>query len=275
MNLIEKNLSEFKEDDFTVKIIDTLLNLVPIGVSFQFYNQFENGLRRVKAQIIAEDIEKAKQIANRENVQSVLNFFSIIDTSDKIIAGYTGIKNVLNLFGSKNKKRTFESDPQQALDAGVKGLAIAYAIQKLYSGSIQEKISKFKETPAGVEMLVYYTLMEVALPFTDNLIEGSMNTITKLFANQNLVQNKISELGMRDILDTTEAISSLKETLPTYLDRVKSYVEPVANKIKAYLPIGMNIADSATGAVATGVDLLPIWTFLGTRLVIESIAIQL
>lgn len=275
MNLIEKNLSEFKEDDYSVKIVSTISNLIPINLSFQYYDNFESGLKRVKSQITSGEIEKAKQIAEQENIQSVLKVFSLIDTSDKIIAGYAGIKNILNLFGAKNQKRTFESDPQQALDAGIKGLAIAYAIQKLYSGNIQEKILKLKETPAGIEILVYYTLMEIALPFTDNLIEGSINTITKLFANQNEIQEKISQLGMENILETTETIGFLKETLSGYLDKVKFYSETVADKIKAFLPTGMNIADSATGVVATGVDLLPIWTFLGTRLVVESIAIQL
>ncbi|MFN3603557.1 MAG: hypothetical protein ACK4UJ_02470 [Leptonema sp. (in: bacteria)] len=271
MQTIQALLNEYKEEDYSVKIVSAIFNTVPVDVHFQYYNRFEEGLKRVKPNITTEEIEKAYKLANSENVQSVLKLFSLLDTSDKLIAGYASIKNILNFFDG-SQKRTFESDPQQALDAGVKGFSIGYAIHKLYNGSIQEKISKFKNTPAGIEILVFYSLMEVALPFTDNLIEGSINVLSKLFGNRQEIQNKFSQLGVGSFQDANESITALKDTLPNYLDRTKTYVEPIINKIKAFLPTGLNVADSATGAMATGVDFLPIWTFLGARLVNESIA---
>ncbi|GIX40833.1 MAG: hypothetical protein KatS3mg129_0566 [Leptospiraceae bacterium] len=276
MNQLREYLSQFKEDDYTVKLLSTIFNIVPIDVQFQFYNQFEDGLRRVRPDISQEEIQKAYEKLNDENIQSALKAFSYVDTSDKLIAGYAGIKNVLNLFGMGNsQKRTFESDPQQALDAGVKALVIAYATNKLYTGDISNKINKLRNTPAGLELLIYYALIEIALPFTDNLIEGSANTISKLFKNQNEIQNKFNSLGIGNIENVSETINSMQSTLSLYLDKVKSYTGPVAEKIKAYLPSAMNIADSATGAVATGADLLPVWTFLGARLVAEAIAKEL
>lgn len=275
MQAIQNQLLQFHEDDYTVKIVSTICNIIPTKVPFQYYHQWEDGLKRIKPNLTKEDIEKAKQLANSESVQSVLKIFSIIDTTDKVIAGYAGIKNALNLFSSKNQKRTFESDPQQALDAGVKALAIAFSIHKLYSGSIQEKIIKFRNTPAGLEILLVYSLIEIALPFTDNVIESSTNAISNLFKNQDQIHNKFQQLSSYTLLEGQEAIHSLKEILPNYLDKVKLYIEPIANKIKAFLPTGLNIMDSTTGVIATGVDFLPIWTFLGSRLIIESIAVQI
>lgn len=276
MNQLQEYLSQFKEDDYTVKLLSTIFNIVPIDIQFQFYNKFEDGLRRVRPDISQEEIQKAYKKLNDENIQSALKAFSYVDTSDKLIAGYAGIKNVLNLFGmGNNQKRTFESDPQQALDAGVKALVIAYATNKLYTGDISNKINKLKDTPAGLELLIYYALIEIALPFTDNLIEGSTNAISKLFKNQNEIQNKFNSLGIGNIENVSETLNSMQSTLSLYLDKVKSYTGPVAEKIKAYLPSVMNIADSATGAVATGADLLPVWTFLGARLVAEAIAKEL
>jgi len=37
----------------------------------------------------------------------------------------------------------------------------------------------------------------------------------------------------------------------------------------------LNIADSATGVIASSADLLPVWSFLGARLITESIALKL
>ena len=44
----------------------------------------------------------------------------------------SGIKNVFSLFGKSDspKKRTFESDPQQATDAALKAMGLAYMIYK-------------------------------------------------------------------------------------------------------------------------------------------------
>ena len=273
MSQLQEYLSQFNEDDYTVKLLSTIFNIVPIEVQFQFYNQFEEGLRRVKPDLTEEDIQRAYEKLNDENIQSALKAFSYVDTSDKLIAGYAGIKNVLNLFGmGSSQKRTFESDPQQALDAGVKALVIAYATNKLYSGDLTTKINKLKDTPAGLELLIYYTLIEVALPFTDNLLEGSANALSKLFKNQSEIQNKFSSLGIGSFENASETINSMQSVLATYLDKVKVHVGPVAEKIKAYLPTAMNIADSATGAIATGADLLPVWTFMGARLTAEAIA---
>lgn len=276
MNQINENLSQFKENDYTVKLLSSIYNIVPVDVNFQFYHTFEDGLKRIKPDISEQDIEKAKAKLNDEKIQSTLKAFSYIDTSDKLIAGYAGLKNILNLFSSGgSKKRIFESDPQQALDAGTKGLLILYAVNQLYSGDFNSKINKFKTTPAGIEILIYYTLVEIALPFTDNLIEGSVDVISKLFKNQGDIQSKFQSLGLGSSMLDMSNMNSLKDSLAIYLDKVKSYVNPVAQKIKEYLPTAMNITDSVTGAVATGADLLPVWTLLGTRLVTESIAIEL
>ncbi len=276
MSQINKNLSQFNENDYTIKLLTSIYDIVPVDVNFKFYQTFEEGLERINSNLSEQDIEKAKDKLNDEKIQSTLNAFSYIDTSDKLIAGYAGLKNILNLFSSSgSKKRIFESDPQQALDAGIKGFLILYAINHLYSGDFNSKINKFKTTPAGIEILIYYTLVEIALPFTDNLIEGSVNVISKLFQNQGDIQSKFQSLGIADNLLEISNMNSLKDSLAIYLDKVKSYVNPVSQKIKEYLPSIMNITDSFTGAIATGVDLLPVWTLLGSRLVTESIAIEL
>lgn len=273
MNQIQEYLNQFKEDDYTVKLLSTIFSIVPLEVQFQFYHQFEDGLRRVKPHLTEEEIQIAYKKVNEENIQSVLKAFSYIDTSDKIIAGYTGLKNVLNLFGSgSSQKRTFEADPQQALDAALKAMIIAFATNKLYSGDLGTKINKLKETPAGLELLIYYSLIEVALPFADNLIEGSANTISKLFKNQSEAHQKLNMLGIGNFENSSEILVAMQNVFSNYLDKVKTYGGPVAEKIKVYLPKALNITDSLTGAVATGADVLPVWTFLGARLTAEAIA---
>lgn len=274
MNSIDAYLNQFQESDYTLKLLTTIYSIVPMNTSFKFYNQFEDGLKRIKPDLTQSEIEIALNKLNEENIQSALKAFNYVDTSDKLIAGYAGIKNVLNLFGMGNQKRTFESDPQQALDAGVKGLVIAYAINKLYSGDISTKIHKLQNTPAGIELLIYYVLLEIAIPFTDNLIEGSSQAIQKLLGNKREIQNKFQTLGL-NIDNSTEILENIQNSFSNYLDKVKNYVNPVANKIINFFPTAMNIADSVTGVISTSADLLPVWTFLGARLTTEAIAMEL
>ena len=276
MSQLQETLRQFKEDDYTVKLVSTIFHIIPLEKPYVFYNEFENGLRRIIPDLKEEDLQKAYQLLNDPQIQSTLKAFIYVDTSDKLISSFAGIKNVLNLFGmGSNQKRTFESDPEQVLDAGVKALMIAYAINNLYSGDIKTKIQQLIQIPAGIELLIYYSLIEIALPFTDNLIEGSSNALSKLFQHQHEIENKFNTLGIGNLENSTEIISSLQNTLPSYLDKVKNYVNPVANKIKEYIPTALNIADSATGVIASGADLLPVWTFLGARLITESIAFNL
>ena len=150
-------LSDYSQDDFTVKLLSSLDKIVPGSPGFKFYNNFEDGVKAYVPDASPEVIEKARALAESEEMQDALKVMGYIDTSDKVIAGYAGIKNVLSLFGGGGgaKKRTFESDPQQALDAGVKALAIAYVVYKLIPGGVSEKVSQFKELDAGNLLILY------------------------------------------------------------------------------------------------------------------------
>jgi hypothetical protein len=276
MALLQETLRQFKEDDYTVKLVSTIFNIIPMEKSYVFYNEFENGLRRIKPSLTEEDLQKAYQFLDDPKIQSTLKAFIYVDTTDKLISSFAGIKNVLNLFGmGSNQKRTFESDPEQALDAAVKALVIAYAVNRLYSGDLKSKMQELIQTPAGIELLIYYSLIEIALPFTDNLVESSSKVISKLLENKHQIENKFNTLGIGKLENTTELLNAFQNIIPNYLDRVKNYIQPVAEKIKVYLPTALNIADSATGVIASGADLLPVWSFLGARLITESIALKL
>ncbi|MEQ8351685.1 MAG: hypothetical protein RH862_09385 [Leptospiraceae bacterium] len=267
-------LSDYSQDDFTVKLLSSLDKIVPGSPGFKFYNNFEDGVKAYVPDASPEVIEKARALAESEEMQDALKVMGYIDTSDKVIAGYAGIKNVLSLFGGGGgaKKRTFESDPQQALDAGVKALAIAYAVYKLIPGGVSEKVSQFKELDAGKEMAIYFASIEVALPFLDNAVEGGAGLIQKLMNSNSGITDKFGSLAGGGAAQATEMLNSLAGPLDSYIGVAKDHAGTIADKVKSYLPAAANVADSATGAVATGADLLPVWTFLGARLVTEVAA---
>ena len=273
MSKLDDMLGEFKEDDYTVKVCSTIFSAVPGGPEFQFYNSLEGACDRLNA---GGDYDAAKKISKSEDMEKALWVADAIDKADSVLGVYTGIKNVMALFGKKEeKKSTYEGDPQQATDAAIKALGLAYMIHKMFPGGIGEKIGNFKDLKAGQEIAVYYATAEVALPFADNLAEGGADLVTKI--TERYKGDMVSKFGGFAGKDAVEQASGVlgqfTSSLDGYVEQAKGHTGPIIDKIKSFLPSAaqaLNIADSVTGAAATGVDMMPVWRFLGARAVAEA-----
>lgn len=275
---IDQMLGGFKEDDYTVKLLNAVYGAVPGSPSFVFYNTFENGLKRARPDITEAQIAEARQIVAGKDFQSALTVLGYIDTSDKIIAGYAGVKNVLKFFGMGSggpEKRTFEADPQQALDAGLKALALAYVTYGILPGDMSEKVKLLKEVTAAREILIYFAAIEVALPFTDNVIEAGSGVVSKLMSSVGDIKSKFAAIpGVGALADAQGMLDGMTSMMDQYIGMAKDHVGTIANKAKDFMPSVANAADSITGAAATGADLLPVWTFLGARYAAEVAAFR-
>ena len=273
---VDETLGEFSEGDLSVKIVNGIFGVVPFAPGFDFYNSLEAGVRRHDPSAGPEVIEKAREIAAGEDAAKALWVFGALDTADAGLGVYTGIKNVLSLFGGSSgpAKRTFEADPQQATDAALKATGLAYVIYRLFPGSVAEKVTAFKDLKAGQEAAIYFAVGEVALPFTDNVLEGGGNLINRILdARQTDMAAKFSQFaGAESLTQATEVVGQLSGQLNGYLEQAGQHVNPIMDKVKSYIPTAMNVGDSVTGAAATGMDMLPIWKFLGGRLVAEACA---
>ena len=277
---LESVLGEFKSDDYTVKLVSTIFGIVPGGPDFVYYNNLEGAVARV-AGGDPSVLEKARVLAASDEMKRAVWVADKLDMADAGLGVYSGVKNLLGLFGGKKgeEKRTFESDPQQATDAALKAAGLAYMIHKMYPGGIGEKIGMFRETPAGQELAIFFAVAEVALPFTDNLVEGGTNLVQKLISSRKGdMDSKFSSVVGSDALkQATGVLDQFTGPLGGYVDQVKGHTGPVAEKVKSFLPSGatmMNVGDSATGLAATGIDLMPVWRFLGGRAVAEACALR-
>ncbi len=277
---LESKLAEYNEGDLSVKLCSTMFGAVPFAPEFKAYKTIEEAAERVAPGGGPDLAAKAKEIAGTEDVEKALWTAGALDTSDKLIAGYAGVKNLLSIFGGGgSKKRTFESDQEQATDAALKGIGLAYMIYKLIPGDVTTKVSTFQNLPAGREAAIFYGIGEIALPFSDNLAEAGAGLIQKLMnSKENDIASKFSGFAGADAIQQAQGVmGQLSGTLDGYVAQAKDYTGPITEKIKGILPSGAavaNIADSATGAAATGIDLLPVWTYLGARLAAEACVYQ-
>lgn len=271
---VDQQLAAFQPEDLTVKLCSTVFSTLPGGPPFQFYNNLEGAVQRVGG-----DLEKTRALVGAEDADKAMWVAEALDTSDKLIAGFTGVKNLLSIFGSAPRKRTFEADDTQAADAALKGVGIAYMIYRLFPGDVAQKVNLFKETPAGVELATFYVAADVALPFADNLAEAGAGLFQKLMSSQNAnIASKFSAFAGGDALgQATGVFSQLSGQLEQYASVAKNNLQPLLQRVQSVMPSGgtvMNVADSATGVAATGLDLLPVYEFLGARLVAEACALR-
>lgn len=276
---VEEVLGAFDRDCHTVNLCDALFKVVPGGPAFVFYNTLEGAVARIAAGD-ATVLKAASELAATDDARKAVWVADKLDTVDAGIGIYTSVKNLLSLVrGRKGNARTFEADPQQATDAALKAAGVAYMVHKLFPGSVAEKVDLFWDTPAGQELATYYAAAEIALPFTDNMVEAGTNLLSGLFASKRSdVAAKFAAVGEDDALNQASGVlDQLTKPLGEYVDRAKGQIATISEQIKAHLPSASklgNLADSATGALATGVDLMPVWRFLGSRLVAEACVLR-
>lgn len=276
MSKLEETLGRYEADHLTVKLCSSIFQVVPGGPEFRFYNDIEGGVRRHATGASSDLIARTKTLIAGEDASQALWVADALDTADAGLGIYAGLKNLLGVLrkGDDPGKRTFEADPQQATDAALKAVGLAYMIHKLFPGSVSEKISAFGRLKAGQEIMTYYAVAEVALPFADNLVEGGGNLIGKLTnTHQGAIKERFSRFAGSDAFtQATGVLGPLTAPLEKHVNQAKGHTKAVVTRIKDYLPGAMNAADSLTGVAATGLDLRPVWRFLGSRLVVEACA---
>jgi hypothetical protein len=153
---------------------------------------------------------------------------------------------------------------------------VSYITNKLFEGSVQEKIGQLIALPAGREMVLYLCLAEIALPFFDNVVAGGWD-----FASRHL-QGAMAEgesrfgqvMGEKATGELKETLEGMNKLLGQTMTSVHGHLGPVVSKLDSAMPKIFNITDSATGVMATALDALPVWRFLGGRLAAEASALR-
>ena len=273
-NRIDEMLIEFKEDDLTVKLCRSLFGVLPFAPDFKYYFNLSGAAQA--SSLGPDQAGAAAQLAARDEFAQALKVAKALDTIDSGLGIFTGLRNVYDHMKDKDRKRTFEADPQQAADAAVKLLGISYMIAVLFPGGISEKVAAFLQTRAGKEIALYYASVEIALPFTDNLLEGGADLIDRILsAHQSEVEKRFSDFASgTPLADAQPILFQLKDQITSMLGQVKLYLDPLTQRLQAFVPQAMNVADSATGAASTAIDMMPAYRFLGARLAAEAAVLR-
>ncbi len=273
---LDNLMGRFKNDDYSMKLCNAIFSAVPGVEPMGFYSTFGDAVRTVVPSSTAEQVDKAYKLTQEEDPQEALWVLDALDTGDKGIAMYTGLKSAFSLFfgSSKTNPNRFESDPQQATDAALKGLGLAYAIAKLFPGTVAEKVAMFNLVPAGKHLLTYYAIMELAVPFTDNVLSGGGHLMQDLMSKYGKESSSkmLTLAGAAGAEQAASVLTQITTQLNELTSKLAQFVGPVTEQVKQHIPGVLGSADKVAGVVATGADLMPVWGLLGSRLVAESCA---
>lgn len=278
-------MGQFKADDYSVKFATGIASVVPQVPRFNHYGTLADcarivgpGLTANKAPLTAEQLAAAQQISQSEDFEKALWVADALDTGDKGIAVYTGLRSAYKFFVAKQERKdAFETDPQQATDAALKALGMAYMIHKLFPGDVKSKLEQFRKLPAGVGLSVYFAAIDVALPFADNLLTGGGSVMQKLMDKVGKEsESKLGSLigGQTEVSSARQILESLTQNLDFAIQKVSQHTGPIIAKAKETLPSVLETTDQVAGAVATGADLLPMYRLLGSRLAAEAAVLR-
>ncbi len=274
MNQVDQALQQFTPDALTSRLLRSIYGVVPYSPSFDHYLSVDDALRAVRADALASDFVRTRDIAaSGDEIGDILWMSRLMDTGDKGYAMVTGFFSAINLFRGKGSA-SLDTDSQQRNDAVLKALALAYLVYKAYPGSITEKAAAFRDSPAGQALAVYYATVEVALPFADNAALAGGSFLTDLLHREGAgAATKLASMAGAHSLEGAQAmLAAIAEPLQKVLNHARGYIKPVADAATPYVPGLMGGADKVAGMVAGAADILPVYNLLGARLAAESAA---
>jgi hypothetical protein len=245
---------DWNSGDVTVRVVEGVLGFVPFAPGWTHRDPREGLDPRV--------VERAEALAAAAEPQAALRAFNLLDKADSGIAIFSGLR--AGVKAARGEEGALEMDPQQAADAGVKALGVSYAAWKIHGGDPR----KLLESQAGQALLAWYVVCDLVLPFADNAASGGAELAGRLF-DQHAADATALAAVAPDAAEAVGALASLRSTIGGWAAQAATLAKPVGAWLGERLPGWLGTADKVTGVVATGVDALGAYRYLGGALVAE------
>jgi hypothetical protein len=268
---LDEALLAFHESDVTARVCRALFSAVPFAPRLTPYRSLDDVIQALYPQADSAMIARARALAAGEGTHRALQVLAAIDAADSGIALFSGLKGAVGLLRGQGAA-AFETDTQQGVDAALKLLAMSYFIHLMYPGPIPGKVQLFATTPAGQQLAIYYGLAEVALPFADNALTGAGQAVSGLLHRHggDAAGKLAGAIGGQAAGEAQGVVGSLLGPIESVVQRVVPHARDAARSVSQHLPGVMGAVDKVAGVIATGLDALPVYRYLGARVVAES-----
>lgn len=275
MSRVDSVLASYPDSAASTRVLKLVFGTIPGSPAYDANMRIEHFVRNMSPVATDAHVARAREIAETDPaVSAILWMGKVMDSADKGIAVMGGLMNAFRLISGKGANAALETDPQQAADAAIKAIGVSYIASKAYPGSLSERAALLQQSDTGRALLIYYAAMEVGLPFADNLAQAGAEGFQKIVGSR-LAEQQSKLAGLAPGVDLNEAggmMSQISGQVQAIAATAVQYVGPITQQASAYLPGIANVADKAAGAVATGVDMLDVYTVLSARIAAEVAA---
>lgn len=271
---IDGVLGDYKETNLSVRLVGTILKVIPGAPVYVHYHTVEDAVREINPAATQAQFDKARDLSNDPRIKKILWMGRLIDGADRSFVVTTGIRSGWNFFFG-DKSKGLENDKEQAWDATVKMLGISYMLWHAYPGTVVEKAVAFKSSPAGQTIATYYGVADIALPFSDNALSSGGNFIGSLWSKYGDGQSeRLAGMlgGGESLTGPMKMLQMIIQPVEAITVRVGPQLANIVASVKQYIPGIMSTTDKVAGVAASTVDMLDVYRLLSARLAAESAA---
>ena len=271
---LDEQLGRFHEKAITVRLVRTVCNVVPFAPALPDWYSLVDGLRHLDEGAKRPVLERAAAIGRSADAQRALWMVQALDAADGGLGVFSGVRSAVALYQAESGAQrldALETDTQQAIDAVVKCLVIGFLVHRLFEGSVAEKVGEFRQTETGQALLFYLAAVEVGLPFADDAAKGGGALLTELLDRfgEDQVTKLAAVASPEEASGALATVRAMVEPLQALVATAAAHLSSIADASRGVLGSAIEVGDKVAGVAATGADLLPVYRFLGTRLVAE------
>lgn len=273
---IDARLEKFGPRDVTVIGTNGLLRVLPFAESVPPVASVAEVTAAMLGGPQPEVVARAEQLVADDGSRKALWLTTGLDAGDGIITVFSSIKSAIALYMGRKSGKVAPAgwSSHQAGDAVLKAIALGYLLDLCFPGS-EDPVLELAQLPSGRSLLAYFAAAEVALPFVGQLADGDHALSTLLPDHIEAQAKKLGTIaGAAAIRQARLHLPAIAPTIDALVAQSGDYLGPFAKSAESTIPGAGRVVDTVGDVMAAGADVLPVYRFLGLRVVAEAAVLR-
>ena len=273
---IDARLARFGPRNVTVLATNGLLRVLPHADPLPPVVSMAEVVASIASDTHPQAVQRAEQLVGERNARRALLLATGLDAGDGIITVFSSIRSAVALYMGRHGGKvppTGWSD-HQAGDAVLKAIALGHLLDLCFPGS-EDPVTELAWLPAGRALLAYFAAAEIALPFVEVLIDGEHALSEMLPEHADTQARKLATVvGSAAVQEARAHLPALAPTTDALVACTATHLVPLAKTAESTVKGARGVVDKVGDAVAAGADVLPVYRYLGLRVVAEAAAMR-
>ncbi|MCP4916942.1 MAG: hypothetical protein GY913_08460 [Proteobacteria bacterium] len=271
---IDGLLADYGEGAPVYRVLDALMKVAPDTRDPDPIQSLQQAANVYRIDADPEQLAKAREIARRGQAQSALWMLQGLDEGDDVVSMLSGLASAVRLYWADRKGGSTESQvrDQQERDAVEKALGISWAIGRLMGGSPEQQVEAFMCLEAGRELVAFYAIADIAVPFLADTSQTGSGLIDNLLAKHRDAEmtRLATAVGQDEAAWAPPILEHLLPHIRTSVEANEKRLDTLVDQMQKRVPKLLQATGKAGAALGTGVDALPMYHLIGARLLAEA-----